>query len=186
MRLTPRAGSLGRRQWGLAAALAAIVIAGVLASKPLWLDGAVGGDGQALQPSVLADEFATFIASERSFDISSADADTLHTWFSARLGATPPKPPSKIDLQLAGGRLCQIQRRRVAAYMYDFNGTTISVYVTQLPGDENPVPTAPTLIYAHENYTFATWRRAGWQYSAVADLPPDVMAEIAQRLATTG
>ena len=135
----------------------------------------------------LVDEHATFIASGRGLDIYSSDKETLSRWFDSKLeNALPPEPPIEPTLQLAGGRLCQIKKMRVASYAYNLDGVTISLYITKSntqSGMQSDAPDNQNLrILKHHNYAYVSWDTEQWKYVLVADLPAGKFAEVSNLL----
>jgi anti-sigma factor RsiW len=160
----PRLGLVDRLgRWGLAPALAALVVAAGLFLAP------PRGDA-TLQSELVGSHVRSLLASHLT-DVTTSDQHQVKPWFNGKVDFSPPV----IDLAargfpLQGGRLDYVDRKVVAALVYKRNGHVINLFVW--PGSG-----ARTKAAAEEGYSILSWEQAGLQFWAVSDLNPTELRE---------
>lgn len=162
------------RTWrSVAAAITLVAIIAALTMQPWQADTS----RQPVHARLLIDELHTFNVSERGLDVAEEDRDSLWQWFARKVEFNPPLPPTAITTaKLVGGRLCQIQNRRMVAYMYDVSGTPVSLYIAD-DGD-NPIP-APGNVERFHGYGHAAWHSDGLRFALVGALSDAQLRELA-------
>lgn len=152
----------------------------------------VGGYGllkQDLDPdsdtlaSALINEFHTFVVSHRDLDFIDSHPAQIRSWFGDKVDFRVPMPVDAADLQLAGGRLCNMLDKRIASFMYQIDGAWVSLYIMR------SAMTTQNTVESHEilkqGYAFIDWKNEGLHYSLVGDLPVERLRQIAERLRST-
>ena len=163
MRLWPR--------WVMASVLLAL-----LAVSPLLVTH-LGQSDPALA-ELLIEEFHTFDISNREFDVAERDPDALRQWFTSRLDFNPPKPITAIkQISLVGGRLCQIDHHRMAAYMYQIDDHSVSLYIMAEP---NPTHDTSRSVVRFRGYGYVSWQLDGLSYMMVSTLENDRLLHLAK------
>jgi anti-sigma factor RsiW len=162
---------LALRTLEIAAALAAGILLGAL------LRGAAPGD--ALARELVASHVRSLQARHLS-DVESSDRHTVKPWFAGKLDFAPSVADlSSQGFPLAGGRLDYVGGRPVAALVYKRREHAINVFVWPAPGaPDEPPARAP----GRDGYAVFRWTRDGLAYSAVSDLAPAELEELARLL----
>jgi anti-sigma factor RsiW len=133
--------------------------------------------------SALINEFHTFVVSHRDLDFIDSHPAQIRSWFGDKVDFRVPMPVDAADLQLAGGRLCNMLDKRVASFMYQVDGAWVSLYImrsamaTQNTGESHEI--------LKQGYVFIDWTNEGLHYSLVGDLPVERLRQIAQHLRST-
>lgn len=171
---------------GVAAVLTLLTLAALLHLAP-W-------DQPTAETRLLAvpvEDLQTFLVSQRSLDVSSADPHYLRQWFQDKTTFLPPLLPAQVGTaRLVGGRLCYFLERRVASFMYIADGHYVSLYV--MPGHDLPSPGHGTLslppmqAYTIRGYRHALWLRTDLLYSLVSDVSEEQLRDFLQRLGQAG
>ncbi len=96
--------------------------------------------GAALDPvGTLFRDFETYLAGDKSVDVTEANMVRLAEWFSGRLSfSLPPISSSGAGARLVGGRLCWLLERRLASLSYDTDEGPLVVYVMSAAGINVP------------------------------------------------
>ncbi len=167
-----------RRTWATVALCASILMVAVLVMLPVSKQTTqVSGDSLA---AILINELHTYSISGRHLDVINSDPIGVQDWFKTRVAFYPPRPVTNPPhLTLAGGRLCNIKNRRVVSYMYDDNGTPISLYI--LDNTKNPALTE-TPRHGLHGYNYVAWTHSGLRFSLVGPVRETRLNEIAQSL----
>lgn len=142
---------------------------------------ATPADNERLADEVIAGHARAIIAS-RVTDVASSDQHTVKPWLSGRLDYSP----SVVNLAsrgytLVGGRLDYLDRRPVAALVYQRREHVIDLYVWPVRAGE--APEASTL--SRQGYHLLHWQHGDMAYWAISDLNLDELREF-QRLYTAG
>jgi anti-sigma factor RsiW len=133
--------------------------------------------------SALINEFHTFVVSHRDLDFIDSHPAQIRSWFGDKVDFRVPMPVDAADLQLAGGRLCNMLDKRIASFMYQVDGAWVSLYImrsavaTQNTGESHEI--------LKQGYAFIDWKNEGLHYSLVGDLPVERLRQIAERLRST-
>ncbi len=159
----------------------------------LLITVAVGGYGLLKQDvildsnalaSALINEFHTFVVSHRDLDFTDSQPEQIRSWFGGKVDFRVPMPVDAADLQLAGGRLCNMLDKRIASFMYQVDGAWVSLYIMRSAmGTQN---TGESHEILKQGYAFIDWKNEGLHYSLVGDLPVERLRQIAERLRSTG
>ncbi|MCH9675631.1 MAG: zf-HC2 domain-containing protein [Gammaproteobacteria bacterium] len=166
-------------RWRLPIGLAASVLVVGL----VWL---VRGEGPVPGHRLMAtplEELRTFLVSKRPLDLETTDPRALSEWFREHLGdaPTPPELASQ-SLRLIGGRLCYFFDRRVPVYMYESEGTVVSVYLITAQGidlkgsDTGVVPASYKRTLERRGLSHIAWKSGDTIVSVVAELSPKRLA----------
>ncbi|MCP4767261.1 MAG: hypothetical protein GY875_13420 [Gammaproteobacteria bacterium] len=133
--------------------------------------------------SALINEFHTFVASHRALDFSDTQPAKIRSWFGDKVDFRVPLPVKSADLQLAGGRLCNMLDQRIASFMYQVDDAWVSLYIMRsVSASQSPGASNELLL---QGYGFIDWESQGLHYSLVGDLPVERLREIAERLRST-
>jgi anti-sigma factor RsiW len=105
-------------------------------------------------------------------DVVSTDQHTVKPWFDGRIDFSPPVSDFAADgYRLIGGRLDYLDRRPVAALVYQRRKHIVNVFVwPAADGSQSAVEST-----AHDGYNLLHWRRGGMNYWMVSDLNPQEM-----------
>jgi len=133
--------------------------------------------------SALINEFHTFVVSHRALDFSDTQAAKIRGWFGDKVDFRVPLPVQSADLQLAGGRLCNMFDQRIASFMYQVDGAWVSLYIMRSPAASQGIGASHELLL--QGYGLIDWENQGLRYSLVGDLPVARLREIAERLRST-
>jgi anti-sigma factor RsiW len=112
-------------------------------------------------------------------DVPSSDRHTVKPWFQGKLDFSPPVPDlSARGWNLTGGRLDYLDRRAVAALVYQRGKHEINVYIWPNPkGDSSDIRQS-----ASRGYQILHWNDPTLNYWVVSDLNPTELREFAQAL----
>ena len=133
--------------------------------------------------SALINEFHTFVVSHRDLDFIDSQPAQIRSWFGDKVDFRVPMPVDAADLQLAGGRLCNMLDKRIASFMYQVDGAWVSLYIMRSAmATQN---TAESHEILKQGYAFIDWKNEGLHYSLVGDLPVERLRQIADRLRST-
>ncbi len=124
-------------------------------------DALVASHIRALQPGHL-------------MDVTSTDQHTVKPWFDGRLDYAPPVKDLAADgFPLVGGRLDYLDRRPVAALVYQRRQHVIELYVWPDDGRSRRGPAEGS----RSGYNFLRWNRDGMAFWAVSDLNAQEVAD---------
>ena len=175
-------GSGGIVGWAVAgAALAVLAIVMLNGSPGLWRPF---GNGTPLsngsQTEIVAREVLTShlrsLMPGHLMDVVSTDQHTVKPWFAGRIDFSPPVSDFAADgYRLIGGRLDYLDRRPVAALVYQRRKHIVNVFVwPAADGSQSAVEST-----AHDGYNLLHWRRGGMNYWMVSDLNAQEMGVFA-------
>ncbi len=133
--------------------------------------------------SALINEFHTFVVSHRELDFNDSQPAEIRNWFGDKVDFRVPLPVRTAELQLAGGRLCNMLDQRIASFMYQADGAWVSLYIRRSVA-EVQTPGGGHELLLH-GYGFIGWESQGLHYSLIGDLPVERLRTIAQRLRST-
>ena len=111
-------------------------------------------------------------------EVASSDEHTVKPWLSARLDYSPPVQDFVGDgFPLVGGRVDMLGHQAVATLVYRYRNHSIDVFVRPEPvrGLSSP--------RALRGFNAAHAAADGWDWLAVSDASPDVLAGFVERLA---
>jgi anti-sigma factor RsiW len=127
----------------------------------------------------LADEITAAhvrsLQGDHLLDVVSTDQHTVKPWFNGKLDFSPTVVDFASEgFPLVGGRLDYINHQAVAAIVYQRGKHMINVLVWRTKeGDDEPRTSQ------HNGYNLITWTRGGLKYSAVSDLNPQELSQLA-------
>ncbi|MGE5666964.1 MAG: anti-sigma factor, partial [Betaproteobacteria bacterium] len=167
----------GRWRW-----FGAGLLAGCVATVLAWLVGTAVIDwrtGQDLAVEAVATHVRATI-NNRLVQVASSDEHTVKPWLSARLDYSPPVQDFGNDgFPLVGGRVDMLGQRPVATLVYRYRRHLIDVFVR--PGPVRGLSSLRTL----RGFNIAHATGDGWDWLAISDVTPDVLAGFVERLAGT-
>lgn len=144
---------------------AAILLAAIIASSLLPRLRAPNAD-QFLATQLIASHVRSLMANHLS-DVASSDQHTVKPWLDARLDFAPPV----VDLTnegfpLIGGRLDYLDRRPVAALIYQRRKHFINLFIWPAGHDVDKMPNMLT----RDGYQLLHWNGSPFNYWAVSDV----------------
>ena len=111
-------------------------------------------------------------------EVASSDQHTVKPWISARIDYSPPVQDLVDEgCPLQGGRLDVLGERKVATLVYRYRNHVVDVFVRPQS------PQAPAPLRSIRGFNVAEANRSGWDWLAVSDVAPDVLAGFVERLA---
>lgn len=170
-----------RLGWMLAAAAAAILVAGALTST--YLGNRSGRDHVY---SEIADLHVATLASSSPVDVISTDRHTVKPWFQGKIPFAFNLPElQNSEFTLLGGRMAYLDQTPGAQLIYDIRKHHISVFVFQERSlqtglDENSL--SPKKV----PYNMETWSQGGLRYFVIGDASAADIDSIAKLFKATG
>jgi anti-sigma factor RsiW len=170
-----------RLGWMLAAAAAAILVAGALTST--YLGNRSSRDHVY---SEIADLHVATLASSSPVDVISTDRHTVKPWFQGKIPFAFNLPElQNSEFTLLGGRMAYLDQTPGAQLIYDVRKHHISVFVFQERSlqtglDENSL--SPKRV----PYNMETWSQGGLRYFAVGDASAADIDSIVKLFKATG
>ena len=142
------------------AAFAAVLLGAVLFQTML------GARGNTIVDQVVANHVRSLLAAHL-VDVVSSDQHTVKPWFDGKIDFAPDvRDLSANGFPLVGGRLDYLDRKTVAALVYQRNKHPINLFVTPEPTSRSTSPTVVT----RRGYNVFFWTNNGMRYWAVSDL----------------
>jgi anti-sigma factor RsiW len=135
-----------------------------------------------LVAAALVNEFHTFVISHRELDYQDSRPAEVREWFSDKVNFRVPLPVKTVDLQLAGGRLCNMFDQRIASFMYEVDGAWVSLYIMRSKSDRAALAGQELLL---QGYGYIEWENQGLHYSLVGDVSVERLRQIAASLYST-
>lgn len=169
--------SAAPQHWRMAAAAAALVIAGGLGGY--FLGNVFGPDTDDRMAEQAIAAHVTFAADQvRPVEVDGSDTAYLTGWLSKRTGLKLVAPDlTKDGFQLLGGRLVPAGGSTAALMLYaNAEGKRISVYVTTEGGDRSK----GTYVLAGGGPEAVYWQDEGYGCAIVGSLPPEQLAVVAK------
>jgi anti-sigma factor RsiW len=154
-------------------------LAGCAATVVAWVLGSAVIDWRAGE-DLAAEAVATHVRAtlnNHMVEVASSDQHTVKPWLSARLDYSPPvRDFADQGFALAGGRLDNIEKHRVATLVYRYRLHNIDVFVRPESWGAAPMSTVRGFNVAHAS-------GSGMDWLAVSDVSPDVLSQFVQQLA---
>ncbi len=107
--------------------------------------------------------------------IGSSNSDEVTAWFRSKVNFAVI-PPS-LNARLKGGRLCILDKRHFALLFYEYNGSPVSVFITDeaIPDDlkskkEVMLKDKRAYVLNKSGYIILLWADRGLMYSIVSEL----------------
>ena len=158
------------------AVAAAVLIAVFLGAKVL---PNLGGQKQNLMAEEIVASHIRSMQPGHLLDVESTDQHTVKPWFDGKLDFAPPVvDPKDQGFPLVGGRLDYIDRRNVAALVYQRQKHLINVFVWPEESNEEKPPEAQTM----QGYNLVSWTHNGMNFCAASDLNLTELRQFAQLL----
>src|SRR5271169_526231 len=170
-----------RLGWILAAAAAAILVAGALTSTYMG-----NGSSRDHVYSEIADLHVATLASASPVDVISTDRHTVKPWFQGKIPFAFNLPElQNSEFTLLGGRMAYLDQTPGAQLIYDVRKHHISVFVFQERSlqtglDENSL--SPKKV----PYNMETWSQGGLRYFVIGDASATDIDSIAKLFKATG
>jgi anti-sigma factor RsiW len=178
-------GAMGAMGWTVAgAALAVLAIVTLNGNPGLWrLFNHATPLGNGAEVDMVAREVLNShlrsLMPGHLMDVVSTDQHTVKPWFDGRVDFSPPVSDFAADgYRLIGGRLDYLDRRPVAALVYQRRKHIVNVFVwPAADGSQSAIQSA-----AHDGYHLLHWRRGAMNYWMVSDLNAQEMEVFAHLL----
>ena len=135
-----------------------------------------------LVATALVNEFHTFVISHRELDYQDSRPAEVRKWFGDKVNFRVPLPVKTVDLQLAGGRLCNMFDQRIASFMYKVDDAWVSLYIMRSKPDGAAIVEQELLL---QGYGYIEWENQGLHYSLVGDVSVERLRQIAASLYST-
>jgi anti-sigma factor RsiW len=101
------------------------------------------------------------------FDVPSTDQHTVKPWFDGRLKFSPPVHDfAELGFRLTGGRLDYLNRREVAALVYQRRLHIINLFIWPSESGRNRAAQS----FTKDGYNVLHWYREGFEFWAVSDV----------------
>ena len=179
--IAPKPHRSFRLGWMLAAAAAAILVAGALTST--YMGNRYGRDHVY---SEIADLHVATLASSSPVDVISTDRHTVKPWFQGKIPFAFNLPElQNSEFTLMGGRMAYLDQTPGAQLIYDVRKHHISVFVFQERSlqtglDENSL--SPKKV----PYNMQTWSQGGLRYFVIGDASAGDIDSIAKLFKAAG
>jgi anti-sigma factor RsiW len=171
----------GRRFYQLPwAAVALLVVALGVVSFSLVED--MQQASSELVAAALVNEFHTFVVSHRELDYQDSQPVEIRKWFGDKVNFRVPLPVKTDDLQLAGGRLCNMFDQRIASFMYRIDDAWVSLYIMRSKPHSSSTADNELLL---QGYGYIDWENQGLHYSLVGEVAIERLRQIATSLRST-
>ncbi|GCE07432.1 anti-sigma factor family protein [Dictyobacter aurantiacus] len=159
---------------GLSVAAACLIVAALaVLLTGLWRGGPTtppGGGGSALSQQVF-DNHMRSLTANHLVDIRSSDPNTIKSWFQGKLNYTPYIYDISSDgYTLVGGRLDYLDRKNVAAIVYQYQGHIINFFLW--PTTQGSAPIKMNTI---QSTHLANWREEGMNCWVSSNASPDAI-----------
>ena len=141
-----------------------------------------GLDTEELMAQEVVSSHVRSLMASHLVDVSSSDRHIVKPWFAGKLDFSP----SVVDLidhgfPLIGGRLDYLDKRPVAAVVYQRREHVINLFIRPAAHDSDPGRTPVTT----QGYHLLSWTRAGMTYVAVSDLNTNELLEFVRLVQTS-
>lgn len=125
-----------------------------------------GARGNTIVDQVVANHVRSLLAAHL-VDVVSSDQHTVKPWFDGKIDFAPEvRDLSANGFPLVGGRLDYLDRKTVAALVYQRNKHPINLFITPEPTSRSTSRTVRT----RRGYNVFSWTDNGMKYWAVSDL----------------
>jgi anti-sigma factor RsiW len=140
------------------------------------------GDNEILAREVVASHVRSMMASHLT-DVASTDQHTVKPWFNGKLDFSPPVTDfAKDGFALFGGRLDYLDRRPVAALVYQHGKHVINVFMWPVAGKT----TSAERVEMQQGYNVEQIIVAGMNCWIVSDLNQPELSKFRELLRTLG
>ena len=135
-----------------------------------------------LVAAALVNEFHTFVVSHRELDYRDSQPVEIRKWFGDKVNFRVPLPVKTDDLQLAGGRLCNMFDQRIASFMYRVDDAWVSLYIMRSKPHRSSTADNELLL---QGYGYIDWESQGLHYSLVGEVAIERLRQIGGSLRST-
>jgi anti-sigma factor RsiW len=132
---------------------------------------------EAQLPSLV--RVARGLISHRELDYQDSRPAEIRKWFSDKVNFRVPLPVKTVDLQLAGGRLCNMFDQRIASFMYEVDDVWVSLYIMRSKPDRATIVEQELLL---QGYGYIEWENQGLHYPLVGDVSVERLRQLAVSL----
>jgi len=158
-------------QW---AGMAAALLLTVLGTWRLTWMSRPGRLADEVAQEIVAGHVRSLMASHLT-DVASSDRHTVKPWFSGKLDFSPPVGDfADRGFMLLGGRLDYLDRRPVAALVYQRRKHVINLFIWPTPDE----PDSGIQAAGRQGYHLMHWNKAHMTYWAVSDLNEVELGEL--------
>src|SRR5437763_586381 len=165
--------------WSLLALAAAIIFAAMIAFNLVPRLQRPGND-QFLATQLIASHARSLMANHLT-DVASSDQHTVKPWLDAKLDFAPPVVDLANDgFPLLGGRLDYLDKRPVAALIYQRRQHFINLFVWPATSDADKAPKTIT----RQGYQLLHWADSDFNYWAVSDVNVNDLQTFKQQFVT--
>jgi anti-sigma factor RsiW len=159
---------LWETSWNRLALAATIIFAAIIALNLVPRLQRPGAD-QFLATQLIASHVRSLMANHLT-DVASSDQHTVKPWLDAKLDFAPPVVDlSNEGFPLVGGRLDYLDKRPVAALIYQRRKHFINLFVWPATPDASSMPKT----ISRQGYHLLHWVKADFNYWAVSDVNED-------------
>jgi anti-sigma factor RsiW len=167
--------SLWIPRWAVICAAAALLVAVMLARFQPWK---TSSDQAALIDDIVSSHIRSTMANHIT-DVSSSDSHTVKPWFAGKLDYSPPaKDLTEQGFRLVGGRLDYLDKRPVAALVYQRSQHLINLFVWPSTNDIAD----RQIEFASQGYNLIHWSKSGMSYWLISELNRGELTECARLL----
>ena len=167
--------SFGRIYKAVALAASVLIIIGI---GVLFMRGT---DGIGLAGKLVEDHIKFLPAP--GAQVVSSSREEIRAWFMGKLDF--PVAPPEIHAALKGGRLCRLDKKRLALLFYEHNGTQLSLFITDEMGPEKikigkevGIGARRARIIEDRGYNLLMWQERGLTYSLVSELSIEELTKL--------
>jgi anti-sigma factor (TIGR02949 family) len=175
IRATLQKESRTRHEWffsyGKQLAYAAALIALGFALSWTWFSVAPRKDNQLVADAI--SNHARSLMVSHLLDCTSSDQHTVRPWFNGKLDYSPPVPDlAQAGYSLKGGRIDMLDRRAVAAIVYEHGEHVINLFVW--PAGDQKIDID---LQSQHGYHYCAGNISGFNYFCISDVSgPDLEA----------
>jgi anti-sigma factor RsiW len=129
-----------------------------------------------LSEELLASHIRSLLLPEHRVDVESSNTHTVKPWFEGKLDFSPPVHDfTGQGFHLVGGRLDYLDRKPVAALVYQRREHVVNLFIW--PSEQGPEAVPEPLT--RQGYHLLHWRQSGMTYWAVSNLNEGELMEFA-------
>jgi anti-sigma factor RsiW len=144
-----------------------------------WYVSATRSNATQLADEITASHVRS-LQGDHLLDVPSTDQHTVKPWFSGKIDFSPTVADFKSEgFPLVGGRLDYIERRTVAAVVYQHGKHVINVFAWPTTETDSPPKSSQ-----HNGFNLITWRGRGLVYAAVSDMNEQDLSRLVELLRT--